>query len=172
MWRTGVGEAREAGVSIPAAGGSMGRRSAAFTLLELLIVVAIIGILAGLLMPALAQARRKAMHVRAIGEIKNILLAVEIYRTNNREKFPLSMLNMLDEVPEDPWGNEYVFNHFSTIPKGQQRKDRNLHPLNTVFDLFSKGEDGKSVAPINAGVSRDDIILADDGDFVGLAEDY
>jgi general secretion pathway protein G len=52
------------------------------------------------------------------------------------------------------------------------RKDHNLHPLNSEFDLYSLGKDGRSSPPLTAQASRDDVIWARDGDFVGLASDY
>jgi len=55
---------------------------------------------------------------------------------------------------------------------GQARKDRFLVPLNSDYDLYSKGQDGESVAPLTAAKSRDDIIRANDGGFIGLASEY
>jgi general secretion pathway protein G len=52
------------------------------------------------------------------------------------------------------------------------RKDRNLVPINTDFDLYSVGPDGDSQAPLTAAASRDDIVRANDGRFIGKAEDY
>jgi general secretion pathway protein G len=52
------------------------------------------------------------------------------------------------------------------------RKDRNLHPLNSEFDLYSIGKDGRSMSALTAQISQDDVIWARDGNFVGLAADY
>jgi general secretion pathway protein G len=52
------------------------------------------------------------------------------------------------------------------------RKDRNLVPINTDYDLYSMGADGKSVPPLTAMASRDDIIRANDGQYIGLASRY
>ena len=56
-------------------------------------------------------------------------------------------------------------------PKGA-RKDRFLHPLNSTYDLYSVGKDGKTVAALTAKASKDDIIRANDGGFIGLAVKY
>jgi general secretion pathway protein G len=56
--------------------------------------------------------------------------------------------------------------------KGKIRKDHNLHPLNSEFDLYSMGADGASVSPLTAKASRDDVIWGRDGSFVGLASDF
>ena len=56
--------------------------------------------------------------------------------------------------------------------KAKQRKDHSLHPLNSTYDLYSMGKDGDSKAPLTAQASRDDIIRANDGGYIGLASGY
>lgn len=72
----------------------------------------------------------------------------------------------------DPWGNPYQYVNHATAPKGAFRKDKNIVPINTDFDLSSMGKDGASVAPLTAAKSRDDIIRANNGAFIGLASAY
>ena len=67
---------------------SLKRKTASFTLIELLIVVAIIAILAGILMPALSSALRKAKIINCTGNQKNIGLALSMYASDNKEFFP------------------------------------------------------------------------------------
>ena len=45
-------------------------------------------------------------------------------------------------------------------------------PINSSYDLFSQGKDGQSSPPLTASASRDDIVRANDGDFIGLASRY
>jgi general secretion pathway protein G len=45
-------------------------------------------------------------------------------------------------------------------------------PINTDFDLYSMGPDGRSAPPLTASDSRDDIVRANNGRFVGIAADY
>jgi general secretion pathway protein G len=52
------------------------------------------------------------------------------------------------------------------------RRDKNLVPINTDFDLYSVGKDGVTVSPLTAAQSRDDVVRANDGTFIGLGEDY
>jgi general secretion pathway protein G len=73
----------------------------------------------------------------------------------------------------DPWGNPCQYLEFcSSKPGGGARKDKFLVPINSDYDLYSMGRDGASVAPLTAKPSRDDIVRANDGAFIGLASDY
>ena len=56
--------------------------------------------------------------------------------------------------------------------KDRRRLDRFLRPLNSGYDLFSSGPDGESASPLTSRSSRDDIVRARNGLFVGVAEDF
>jgi prepilin-type N-terminal cleavage/methylation domain-containing protein/prepilin-type processing-associated H-X9-DG protein len=64
------------------------QRASAFTLIELLIVVAIIGILASLLLPALAQSKTNARNVKCLSNLRQMALAAHIYVNDNGDSYP------------------------------------------------------------------------------------
>ena len=72
----------------------------------------------------------------------------------------------------DPWGRPYVYLRIAGARRAQVRKDADLAPINTDFDLYSMGADGETAAPLDAEKSRDDVVRADDGNYIGLAINY
>jgi general secretion pathway protein G len=118
--------------------------SRAFTLVEMLLVVTIIGILAALVIPKIMgrseQARMTAAHADINGGIKSALDAFEV----DNGFYPKSLQDLvqqpsnaknwhgpyLDKIPMDPWGDNYIYYY-----PGKHNQ--------TSYDLLSVGPDGK-----------------------------
>jgi len=117
----------------------------AFTLVELMLVVTIIGILAALVIPRIAgrseQARLTAAQADINGGIKTALDAFEV----DNGFYPKSLQDLLqqpsnaknwhgpylEKLPVDPWNNPYIY-----VYPGRHNP--------SGYDLYSTGADGKA----------------------------
>lgn len=90
-----------------------------FTLIEIILVVVIIGILAGIAIPKLGGKSEKAMVAQAQANITALSMAIQEYEIMNGD-YPASLDALLDEskggpymekksIPTDPWGNPYQY---------------------------------------------------------------
>lgn len=150
------------------------RHSKGFGLLELLLALIIATLLISVAVPMYDRQVERAKVAAAIGHIGTISIEIDKFRLNNRDRVPDTLDELPIEIPLDPWGRPYVFlNIIDGNPNiGAVRKDGSLNPLNTDYDLYSLGDDGYTASPLNADESRDDIVRANDGAFIGLGEDF
>ncbi|MDD2710661.1 MAG: prepilin-type N-terminal cleavage/methylation domain-containing protein [Verrucomicrobiae bacterium] len=66
-----------------------GKNKAAFTLVELLVTIALIGILASLFAPALKKAREKSQQIACLSTLKQIGGAFNLYANDHDDSFPI-----------------------------------------------------------------------------------
>ncbi len=150
--------------------GQKRKRCRGFTIIEFLIVVAIVIVLAALVLPAYKSTLDKAKIARAIGDISVLIKEITLYQVYN-EELPDTLTEVGWGSFLDPYGNPYQYLKFSPS-EGNMRKDGFGAPLNSSYDLYSKGKDGKSVPPLMAEDSWDDIVRANDGGYIGPAFEY
>ena len=81
-----------------------------FTLIELLITIAIIAILAGLLLPALGSARKKAYSIQCTGNLKQLGMGMSMYWNTYEEMLPNA------NVASPYWPYLFCRLKFITIP--------------------------------------------------------
>lgn len=118
-----------------------------FTLIELVVVIAIIGILAGVVVTRMMDRPADARAVAAQADIANLSQALKVYKIDNfayptsdqglgalitkstQPPVPKNFKNggYIDALPKDPWGRDYVY-----LSPGQHGD----------FDLYSLGADG------------------------------
>jgi general secretion pathway protein G len=148
-------------------------RQRGFTVVEIMVVLAIVGVLVGIALPRYQDYRERIKIQQAITDIRamNALLRARM----NDDSVPPDNLTAIGWASKvDPWGRPYQYQRLQGIKgvAGKARKNKNLVPLNTDFDLYSIGKDGATAGPLTVPASRDDVLLANDGRFVGLASDY
>ncbi len=126
----------------------MQRTQSGFTLIEILVVITILAILAGLLVPRIMDRPDQARVVAAKNDIRAIQSAINLYRLDNgvypsTDQGLLALVQRpesgnvprnwkqggyLERMPKDPWGNYYQY----------------LNPgVHGEVDIFSFGADGQ-----------------------------
>jgi general secretion pathway protein G len=124
------------------------RQSAGFTLIEVMVVVAILGILAALVVPRIMDRPDEARIVKARNDIRVLSNQLDLYKLDNFV-YPSTDQGLealvsppsgqpeapnwksggyLDRLPSDPWGRPYQY-----LQPGQHGE----------FDLYSLGADGR-----------------------------
>ena len=148
----------------------------AFTLVELLVTIAIMAIVSTIAVPAYTDYSERIKVEQATLDISKIEMRIESFIPTGSSHYPNSLAEVGMDSLLDPWGNPYQYlNHSNPNIKGingKIRKDHNLHPISSDYDLYSMGKDGNSQSPLTAKASRDDIVRANNGRFIGLASKY
>ena len=118
-----------------------------FTLIELMVVLVIIGVLAALIVPNVLDRADDARVAAARVDVNNLMQALKLYRLDNQRyptaeqglqalvqrpntpPIPTNWKATVDKLPNDPWGNPYVY----------------LNPgLKGEVDVMSYGADGQA----------------------------
>ena len=145
-----------------------------FSLTELLIAVTILGALIAIALPMFNSYKDQQNVSLAINDLRLIDNQIKSYKMSN-EQLP----DALSQVPQgdrkDPWGRLYQYLRIEgqeTVVKGEMRRDKSTNPINTDFDLYSKGVDGDTSTQLNSTTGQDDVVRANDGQYFGLASKY
>lgn len=240
-----------------------------FTLLELMIVVAILSVIAAIGVPNYVSALRTARVGKAKHELRALATAVDQFRASNAGQLPLTLYQVGFGGKVDPWGLPFCYLNYAdgtgdglawavaaglvdpsafttsggggggslpgaiglglllhwwpqgggyrptdlaavraraavieeqlgraltslefdalvssfastgrfeiylgVVAEDTRRRDRYLLPLNTDYDLFSLGPDGRTSVSLSHAIAKDDVIRANNGGFFGVAADY
>lgn len=147
-----------------------------FTLIEIMIVVAIIGTLSAIALPNYLKYKNKARIAVAVSDIRIIEKQIALFVFENNGQLPNS-LNDLTTIGtvNDPWGNPYRYLRIGGMPTGVVMKAcrRNMinAPVNNDYDLYTMGKDGKTALSFKVPVSKDDVVRAYEGRYVGLVSE-
>jgi prepilin-type N-terminal cleavage/methylation domain-containing protein len=114
----------------------------AFTLIELLVVIAIIAILAAMLLPALASAKKKATGINCLSNLKQMTMAAHIYAGDFRDAIPIN------DASTDAW----VVGDVSQLPDATNTANLAagaLWPYNKSYGIYQCPGDQNLVSGVN-----------------------
>jgi general secretion pathway protein G len=132
----------------------------------MMLTVAIVAVLALIAVSSYTKYRERIQTVEAISDIGSLAPLIGQYALDNNG-YPNTLADIARDTIKDPWGNPYRYlRHDTNEARGQWRKDHNIVPINSDYDLWSSGKDGLSSplspqcivatissAPITAGLS-------------------
>ena len=138
-------------MSAPGAGRQMKR---GFTLVELLVVIAIIGILAALLLPALAKSRERARAIICLINTKQLTLASQLYCDDHNSYLPYN-IEMTEYGPRNNlnWVNNVMTWDSSPVPTMVASRENTMPAIwykdqyagrSSTNQLYSGGSSGHS----------------------------
>ena len=165
-----------------------------FTLMELLTVIAIMGILAGILLPSLNQARKRARIAKAKAEMNNIRVALMTYYTDFggypsnydiydndgiADGLPNNALNKLithgyftsQQVPRDPFDSKNPYRYYSSHDGNMNKGDGVGVGESVLADswiMFSVGPDGNDGGANNFVNAYSDYVSSSTSDNIYL----
>jgi type II secretion system protein G len=149
-------------------------KSNGFTLVELIVVVAILGVLAGISIPAYSNYVNKAKIARAIGELATIDKDIQAYYIDKNIYPPDNDLSVVNRATlKDPWGQLYIYRRPAAPLELEGGLLHQVLNPSRDYDLYSNGPNMLTTTPdCSTPACYDDIVRADDGSTFGVRGDY
>jgi prepilin-type N-terminal cleavage/methylation domain-containing protein len=145
---------------------------AGFTLIEVVVVLVIAGILIAIAVPSYERYLERSRLIETTYDLGTMQKTIKGYEVS-KGALPDALADVGYGTKLDPWGRPYEYLNLRNMKgNGKARKDKSLAPLNSDFDLYSIGRDGLTEAALSNKASRDDVVRARDGRFIGPAEEF
>ena len=146
-----------------------------FSLIELLIGVTVLGALIAIALPSFNRYRDQQKISVSVADLRVLDNRLKSHKLRT-ETFPAALNALIEPSPLDPWGQSYLYLRIegedNKAIKNSVRRDKNLNPINSDFDLYSNGPNKNSKAQLDDKNSVDDVVRANDGGYYGLASKY
>src|ERR1700733_13382768 len=84
------------------------KKKKAFTLIELLCVIAIIAFMAAMLLPVLAAAKRRAQRINCVSNMKQVNLSFRIWEGDNNNNYPMAVSTSIGGAEESVVSNNHT----------------------------------------------------------------
>lgn len=146
-------------------------RRRGFTIAEMVFALLVAGLILAIGFPAVERYVERTRILESIVKLGDMSKKIKAYELANGT-LPDTLAVVGLDTERDPWGYEYEYFTRDSKGNGKPRKDKKLKPLNSDFDLYSVGRDGVSQPSLGHADSRDDIVRARDGGFIGTAEEF
>lgn len=152
----------------------------AFTLIELLTVIAIIGILASIIIPTVGAVRNKARAVQCVSNLRQLHAGIILFANDNKEQLPFKLGASTDWSPE--FWHRNIYPYIAAIPgatpadwSDDKKGNRKLYlcpndeaPYGTKLSFgFNRFLAGKTISRL----SNNPYLLSDSSDFRMLGQD-
>ena len=120
----------------------------AFTLLELLVVMAILGVLAALVLPAVARAKHKSLSTVCISNSRQIIQAIQLYASDHDHAYPLALYKPTGSAGPVFGFDDYIYGHLGT-PLSTAEQESHAIPLAKRLRLLTCPAD--KAPPLRSG---------------------
>jgi prepilin-type N-terminal cleavage/methylation domain-containing protein/prepilin-type processing-associated H-X9-DG protein len=132
------------------------RSGEGFTLIELLVVISIIALLVGILLPALGAARRSALAIQSVSNLRQVGIAIAAYNADRKGFFPIHSSAIPKIAGTKPRWADYLFPYLNSVEvyRSPNLDDRELEEMAKPFWHEVSQTGAEAAVKAGAGVAR------------------